>query len=221
MNFDSSSSNNNFFAIAGLIVSIVFLIWEAETVIDFALKAFSFNFVFRNSSNRILRRLLLLKCGDIETNPCPINHSNSISKMHLNMRSIRNKLESVKDSFSVFEVLCFTETHLDHTFSNYNLEIEGYNQVHRNDVSFHSVGILSYASSKLKTERLNEFEVLIPDSLWIKVQTNSSDFIVCVVYRRPNTSVQFWENLGDVNEDQLNLSNHKLKDIQRSNNLIN
>ena len=55
---------------------------------------------------------LLLQAGDVETNPDPENvHELSILK--LNIRSIRNKLDFILDNFSDFNILCFSETHLD------------------------------------------------------------------------------------------------------------
>ena len=56
--------------------------------------------------------LLLLQAGDIETNPGPEN-GYKLSILHLNVRSIRNKLDFILDNFSEFNILCFSETHLD------------------------------------------------------------------------------------------------------------
>ena len=56
--------------------------------------------------------LLLLQAGDIETNPGPEN-AYEVSIFHLNIRSIRNKLDFILDIFSEFNILCFSETHLD------------------------------------------------------------------------------------------------------------
>ena len=56
--------------------------------------------------------LLLLHAGDIETNPGPEN-VHELSILHLNIRSIRNKLHFILGIFSDFNILCFPETHLD------------------------------------------------------------------------------------------------------------
>ena len=53
--------------------------------------------------------LLLLMCGDIETNPGPI-FSHCISIIHSNIRSIRHKMNFIKDNLLDFDILCFTET---------------------------------------------------------------------------------------------------------------
>ena len=63
----------------------------------------------------LLTYLLLILSGDIELNPGPqfLGHSSSV--LHVNIRSIRHKLEYIKEHFLDFDILCFTETHLDDT----------------------------------------------------------------------------------------------------------
>ena len=58
--------------------------------------------------------ILLLLCGDIESNPGPIDQNvYTVDILHLNVRSIRNKIENLLFLTSEFDILCFTETHLD------------------------------------------------------------------------------------------------------------
>ena len=54
--------------------------------------------------------MLLLQAGDIETNSGPENRYD-LSIVHLNIRSIRNKIEYITDNLLDFNILCFTETH--------------------------------------------------------------------------------------------------------------
>lgn len=66
---------------------------------------------FYNVQFLLIMCLLLLEAGDIERNPGPENN-NSISIIHLNIRSIRNKIEYIQDNFLDFDILCFSESHL-------------------------------------------------------------------------------------------------------------
>jgi exonuclease III len=161
-----------------------------------------------------------------------------LSILHLNIRSIRNKTEYIDAHFSDFDILCFTETHLDGSVDNNSINLEHYNKPYRKDVSAHSSGILIYTNTSISSKSIDEFDLILPDSLWIKINNKDKTLILCVVYRRPNTSIEFWNNLnicieracemcddfilvGDINEDQLNISNNKLKDILVLNNLTN
>ena len=59
--------------------------------------------------------ILLLVCGDIESNPGPGGTPDSppknMSIFHCNIRSLRNKLNYVIDIIEDFEIVFFTETH--------------------------------------------------------------------------------------------------------------
>ena len=68
---------------------------------------------FYNIQFGLVLFLLLLQCGDIEVNPGPVNATYDVSILHLNIRSIRNKMEFIAENFLDFDSLCFTETHLD------------------------------------------------------------------------------------------------------------
>ena len=56
--------------------------------------------------------MVLLQAGDVETNPGPENLYD-LSVLHLNTRSIKNKIDYITDNFLDFNILCFTETRLD------------------------------------------------------------------------------------------------------------
>ena len=89
--------------------------------------------------------LLVIMSGDVLENPGPdLNisaDSDSLSITHLNIRSIRNKINYIEDSLADFDILCFTETHLNHAISNEELFIEGFQPVKcRKDVPPHTAG---------------------------------------------------------------------------------
>ena len=103
----------------------------------------------------ILILLLLLRAGDVESNPGPVFHSNTndngcLSIAHLNIRSIRNKLNYVTDHLSDFDIICFTETHLDGYIANSDLIIDVHEScIYMKDLNSHSGGLLVYVSDKL------------------------------------------------------------------------
>ena len=62
---------------------------------------------------KIVLIFLLLKSGDIEMNPGPNNINNYLSILHSNIRSIRNKFDYLTENVLDFDILCFSESHLD------------------------------------------------------------------------------------------------------------
>ena len=63
---------------------------------------------------------LLLLCGDIESDPGPEGtpvSENIISILHSNIRSLRSKLNYISDIIDDFDIVFFTETHIDDNIS--------------------------------------------------------------------------------------------------------
>ena len=86
--------------------------------------------------------LLLLEAGDVESNPGP-TYEHTVSVRHLNIRSIRDKINYLQDSFMDFEVSCFSETHLDMTVSSELLSISNCcSSPHRKSRNMHGGGLL-------------------------------------------------------------------------------
>ena len=94
----------------------------------------------------IIVQLLLILSGDIELNPGPTNlREHSVSVLHCNMRSIRNRLEHIIDNFCDFDCLSFTETHLDDNINNAEIFLTtDFSAPYRKDRTNHGGGILVY-----------------------------------------------------------------------------
>ncbi len=75
--------------------------------------------------------MLLLLGGDISENPGPDNEPGALSILHLNIRSIRNKLSYIEDTLTEFDILCFTETHLTEHIETNSLLLKGYGPPYR------------------------------------------------------------------------------------------
>ena len=184
--------------------------------------------------------LLVLMSGDVAENPGPLENrheaQNCISLAHLNIRSIRTKLDYIKDFFMDFDILCFTETHLNDEVKNDFLMLDGFSDPIRFDKSAFSSGLLTYVSNKLVCRRLIDLEHPSIDTIWREIKYKRTTIILCNVYRAPNTNVSFWDTfnisiekaldiskdviiVGDLNEDLLNPNNKHLKNVMLLNNL--
>lgn len=90
---------------------------------------------------------LLLLCGDIETNPGPGDTpdfiDSTISIFHVNIRSLRNKIDYIVDVVQDFDILFFTETHLDNQISDEDVQIEGFTLKSRRDRNQYGEGDIS------------------------------------------------------------------------------
>jgi hypothetical protein len=58
----------------------------------------------------------------------PVSETNnkSLTIVHSNIRSLRNKINYISDIIEDFDMVFFTETHLDYLISNVNIKCEGF-----------------------------------------------------------------------------------------------
>ena len=176
-----------------------------------------------------LLTLLLLLSGDIESNPGPTE--NCLSIIHSNIRSIRNKIEFIKNHLLDFDVLCFTETHLDASVDSSSLLLSNlYGTPYRKDRTNHGGGILIYLNNNIISQRIADLEIYWNESIWIKIKQKSESFLLGVLYSPKTSDATFFEQLnrniesaldisqnviivGDFNDDLLNDNKHYLKDV--------
>ena len=103
--------------------------------------------------------LLLLEAGDIERNSGPYTIINiSLSILHCNIRSIRNKLDYIMENLD-FDILCFSESHLDANISTESLIMSSkYDIPYRKDRTNHGGIFLMYLSCELAHLRVTGLE---------------------------------------------------------------
>lgn len=178
----------------------------------------------------------LVLSGDIETNPGP-SAENSLDIMHINIKSIRNKIGSLLYLVQDFDVLCFTETHLDVNISNDSLNIEGYKTSFRKDRNSYGGGVMICISDSIFASRRYDLEPNGTEILWIEIPQAIENLLLCCAYRPSNSSITFWQKipwsidrandisfnivvLGDLNVNFINLiSTLDIHTIMNSNNL--
>lgn len=183
--------------------------------------------------------LLLILSGDVETNPGPVELKHSLSVLHTNIRSIRNKLNYIKDEFLDYDILCFTETHLDANIStDESLLIHNYDSPYRKDRTNHGGGLLVYINSNLVHERVNELEQFWDECIWFKIKQKSNMYLIGLFYSPKTSDRNFFERLnqnlekameltknvivlGDLNEDLLLANNYNLKNVMLVNSMQN
>ena len=131
-----------------------FLKWAVSST--FKLLSFVFNEMVCNLYFKIMLIFLLLKSGDIEMNPGPNNINNSLSILHSNIRSIRNKFDYLTENFLDFDILCFSESHLDANITTESLIMSGnFNlNMENNIVLFRAVHRYIHATKRFKTSWL-------------------------------------------------------------------
>ena len=138
-------------------------------------KLYVFIYIYMNtyinsSFFRIVPLLLLLQAGDIERNPGPSETPQDLSIAHLNIRSIRNKLDYIKSNFLDFDIICYSETHLDNSVTLDAIILDSFNVLYRKDRINYGGGLLMYFNSSLAYKRRPDLETYFDEFIWVQLQ---------------------------------------------------
>ena len=133
--------------------------------------------------------ILLFTCGDLELNPGPESYSeisdvssdstattcsfdlfrSHISLMHLNIQSIKPKIDIIQGTLCDFDLLCFTESWLDQNTLNTEVFLEGFTPPFRNDrLDRGGGGVIVYCNDSLYCKRRNDLEPKDLECVWIE-----------------------------------------------------
>ena len=169
---------------------------------------------------------------DIHTNPGPtLNDKHSLDIIHLNTRSIRNKMDNLSPVVDSFHVVRFSETHLDADTASNTLLLDSFDETLRKDRTQHGGGLMVYTSNMLKYRRRHDLESPIIETLWVEINFKEINVLICCLYRSdfiasPSVFITELQNsieialdytphiiiLGDININFSNLTNNQLRD---------
>ena len=100
--------------------------------------------------------------------------SGGLTIFHLNIRSIRNKLDSVLYLLD-HDILCFNETHLDNYITDDVLAIPGYDVFIIKDRAGIGKGlgggIILYHKDYIKVDRRQDLELPGLECIWVEIRT--------------------------------------------------
>jgi hypothetical protein len=127
----------------------------------------------------------LIVCGDVEINPGPADNpvKGHLSVFHLNIRSVRNKLNVLEDIAADYDSVCVTETHLDAKIDTDDICIPGFSKPFRDDRTCSGGGILIYVSDRLFVNRVNDLEFHGGENIWIRITLPTYILHLCTTYR--------------------------------------
>ena len=130
-------------------------------------------------------------------------YDSGLKLIHLNIRSVRNDahLHQLKEfsKLNSIDVLTISESWLNSTVTNKEIEIDGY-RLHRLDrVYKKGGGVCTYVRKEIKSFVVKELTQISDSSfhqLWINVQVKKSkSLLVCTSYRPPDCPLACFEDL--------------------------
>ena len=124
-------------------------------------------------------------------------NGNGLKLAHLNVRSLRNKIDLVRYLLfqNPFDIFAISESWLDCTISNTDMGIDGY-IIERKDRNLMGGGIACYVRSNLTHVRRTDLENEQLEIMWLEIKLNKSKpWLVGVVYRPPSSYSEFFQRL--------------------------
>ena len=157
---------------------------------------------------------------------------NQISFVHYNIQSINNKIDILSAELLDYDIISLTETWLNDeseipetTLDNFKTP---YTHIRSNQVGG---GVSVYVKSNIYSIRRPDLEVRCTESVWVELIIKNKRILYGTFYRPPNSTPETWDLLehsvdlayntgidyiiitGDLNEDQLNPNNIRIKNI--------
>lgn len=95
-----------------------------------------------------------------------------------------------------FDIACFTETHLDDSILDEELELDGFNSIYRKDKNSFGGGVMIYLSNAVRARRRVDLEPNNVERIWLEIEEPTCRYFLCCLYRPPHTNSTFWNNLS-------------------------
>lgn len=162
----------------------------------------SFSFVF----------LFLIACGDIHPNPGPVSISESASSsgnedslymdiansgfsvMHLNIQSLKPKLDLLDIEAQSYDILVFTETWLSPTINNEDLHIQNFCEPFRCDRRDRvGGGVAIYVREGVIARERPDLSLNGLEALWVEITIQHKKLLIGGIYRPPDSNNHYWQ----------------------------
>lgn len=175
-----------------------------------------------------IRILLVLLCGDIETNPGP-SESSSISDSSediyenlriqdlvtfssINVQSVQPKIDILGAEFGDRDVILVTETWLKPNIPNSVLEIENFREPFRNDRAGDKVGggVMIYVRDTIPCKRRRDLEMVTVECLWVEITVQKTKILFGLFYRPLDSSDHVWDHISQSVENAINTGIEKI-----------
>ena len=160
-------------------------------------------------SNIFLVILQLLISGDVHPNPGPESLSTSVSStisycsllashnlsiIHLNIQSLLPKISILEVEMQSYDILIFTETWLSPRISNDVICIPNFNPPYRKDrLGRQGGGVAIYTRIGIPSVERQDLLYYDLEAICVEVILKSHKYLVCGVYRPPDTGHEYWD----------------------------
>lgn len=159
--------------------------------------------------------LLLTLSGDIHQNPGPVPSDDSslsslsdsssqqitscgLSLMHLNVQSLKPKLDIIEIEAQQYDILVFTETWLSPNTPDEDLRIANFSLPYRCDRTARvGGGVAIYVRDGINVDFRQDLHINRLEAVWVEIIIHSKKLLVGGIYRPPDSNNEYWQLLEE------------------------
>jgi hypothetical protein len=109
----------------------------------------------------------------------------------------RNKINYITNIIEEFDIVFFTETHLNNQITDDDIAISGFDVPFRKDRNSHGGGIIMYHKSNINILRRVDLEHEHVESMWFELKTKVHPILININYRSELQSHTFYWQFFD------------------------
>ncbi len=184
------------------IALVFFLFAEQTTVVENTGHPTSRCFHSEPQENRLqlsslssgLLQLLLLRSGDIESNPGPTPNY-EIKIIHLNARSIPKHISDIETECNKYDIITCSETWLAPHHTRAQTDLLHFHPPVRLDrpLNHSGGGVAIYVKRHLFCKHRPDLHVPGLEAIWIETKINKETMLIGSFYRQPSATVDYWD----------------------------
>lgn len=142
---------------------------------------------------------LLLLCGDVEPNPGPVlDREQGISIVHINVRSLKNKIFHLQAELGRFDIITVSETWLSTDVDNEDINLNGFHPPIRCDRPGDAHGgVAVYVKSDLICKPRYDLSIPSLEAVWVETKIDQETLLVGTFYRPPDANVNYWDLIDE------------------------
>lgn len=134
----------------------------------------------------------------------------NVKIVHNNVCSLKLKVDIIFNKLCDFDVIGISESHLDRTISDEDIEFEGFHKPVRLDRNRFGGGVIIYVKNNLQFFIRNDLSNPNIEIIWLEIHCVNNKFLTGVMYRPPNSRTDVLDNLAISLENALDTGLSKL-----------
>jgi hypothetical protein len=114
-----------------------------------------------------------------------------LSIFHGNIRNLRNKVDYISNIIEDYDIVFFTESHLDKLVLDKNIHFSDYDIPVRKDRNSDGGGIIMYYKPHVNIKRRVDLEKPLVECMWFELKTKLQNILINIIYRSETVSSSF------------------------------